>query len=225
MEQLAIVLEELYRKSKRSSLARSRSQESTSKAGNLDSRNVQGQSANYTYADVLDSSYKNDEGTVSLPLVTKTYNKFGNTDRNNNKDEDRYRLSIPKRQRSDNDVVIVQLFTEKYDTIRQSATLSLRPTKSYGMISPLASPVQQRRQIPRVRPPPENVFIPSIMKNSTQNADTKKKQKLDVATSGFTQAELKIHTDREKQKSNSYVLSEQERSRRIVEDWLKTLPS
>ena len=219
MEHLTVALEELYKKNKASSLSRmTRSRGSSKKSG--------GGSDHSGYQDSLVYACKNVERTVTLPLVAKGCS-CANVDVNASVEDGKYRLSLPRRQRSGSDVVIVQLFTERYDHVRHKNNFSLEPPRSHGMISPQMSPLQQRRNSQRynAKPLAENLLVPNFLRTPVQNIDAKKKVRNEASVaSGFTQIELKIHNDREKQRSNVYILSEEDRSKRIVEEWLKTLP-
>ena len=226
MEHLTVALGELYGDRNRSPLQRvRRSPVSSIKSctGEAHSHITTAGSDYSGYHESVVYACKKAERAVRLPLVTKTC-KCAGKDINGKIDESKYDLDVP-RQRSGSELVIVQLFAEKYDGVRQNAEFSLRPPRSAGMSSPQNSPFQQRRQIQRngTKPLADNLLIPNLLRTTPQLAEKKRQHKPEVAcASGFTQAELKIHTDREKQKSNLHKLGEQERSKRIVEEWLKT---
>ena len=168
----------------------------------------------------------NPEKNVTLPVVT-TQRHCTEADRTCNNNDGECSESTPEMQKSSSDVVIVQLFTEKYYNIHRDVNNNLlEPSRSCGVRSPHSSSPHQKAKFygKNTKQIGETLLDGSLSRASTQNFEAKCKQRLDATGSGFTQTELKIHTDREKQKSNVFLLDEQERSKRIVEDWLKTLP-
>ena len=163
--------------------------------------------------DKLAYSYADPKQNVTLPVVT-TLRHCAKVDINCNMEDG-------ERHTSDNDVVIVQLFTERCYNAHSDSNNNLSP-RSPRMSPPQQRPKSQRKNTKLLM---DNLVEGSFSRTATQSAEPKAKNKNEVNTaSGFTQTELKIHTDREKQKTTIYLLNEQERSKRIVADWLKTLP-
>ena len=175
------------------------------------------------YQDNLIIPQKKAQQTISLPIVTGASTKV---DTSFNVDDKEYREPTPEGQRSGSDVVIVQLFTERYYNMqRESNNNLLEPQRSSGVRTPTQQRMKSQRKNPK--PPMENLLEVSSTRTVTQHVvETRDKLRPDVSSlSGFTQTELKMHTDREKQKSTVYLLNEQEKSKRIVENWLRTLPN
>ena len=217
MERSRVPLQRLSRKSTAASLpVMTRSRISSKRSGKLSIG-----SAYSAYQDNFIGPRKKSQQTVSLPIVTGASMK---EDKSFEDDDKEHREPTPEAPGSD--VVIVQLFTERcYNNQRESSNNLLEPPRSYA----LSSPAQQQRvksQRKYSKPLTENLLEVSSTRTVAHMVESRNRHRPEVnALSGFTQTELRIHTDREKQKSTIYLLNEQEQSKRIVQDWLKTLPN
>ena len=226
-----VPLQGVYIKQKQSSLplvTRNRTRSKRSGTTSNRSPNTPGGSSPLEHQQRFVYPYTNSGKNVTLPVVT-TQRHCTEGDRKCNNGDDECSDSAPELQNSSSDVVIVQLFTEKYYNIHRDVNNNnlLEPSRSCGVRSPnSSSPYQKAKCYGKSTKQVGETFIEgSLSRTSMQNFDAKVKQRQDATGSGFTQTELKIHTDREKQKSNAFLLlDEQERSKRIVEEWLKTLP-
>ena len=172
---------------------------------------------------------KSAERTVTLPIVRRT-DHCTNYDVNSNIEESPSKMSVPacqttgEHKKQAKDVVIVQLYEENN---AKRDTLLYEGASNVGRLSPyLRSPKQQRKQISR-----KNVIdgcekSPSLRRASFSVVEQNKSRFRNDALviNGFSQMDLKNHNEKYKQRLNIYVQSEEQRSRNIVEEWLKSLP-
>ena len=165
------------------------------------------------------------EQKVSLPAVTSSHSK-ADTKRNIERNEDRWQERAARRPREGSEVVIVQMFAEnsvaKNDEVFEEVPVSSHMSLS---VKHLCLPARRNTKTEKTISP--TLHLPGTANvQNVQNVETKAKQRNESSSGkGLTKMDLKIHTEREKQKTSyRYMQSDDAYSKKIVEDWLQKLP-
>ncbi len=129
----------------------------------------------------------------------------------------------PDKHSEKGDLVIIQLWADEgnlHDRIHSD-----EQAKKCSVSNGVPSPSQQRRQEMKVSVPKANQqksLSPMMQRAVSPNSVKRYRNEDSSVKSGFTQADLKCHNERERQKT-PYIFTEQEQSRKIVRQWLEAL--
>ena len=159
------------------------------------------------------------EQKVSLPAVTSSHSKT-DTKGNIERKEDRWQERAARRPREGSEVVIVQMFAEN-SVVENDEVFEEVPASVKHLCLPARRNTKTEKTISPTLHLPGTANVQNV-----PNVETKTKQRNESSSGkGLTKMDLKIHTEREKQKTSyRYMQSDDAYSKKIVEDWLQKLP-
>lgn len=162
------------------------------------------------------------ERKVSLPAVTPAHSKT-DINRKLDQEDERWQERAARRPREGSEVVIVQMFAE-------NSVVENDEVFEEGPASPLVSLSIKHPSLPAKKNTKTEKTISPILHlpgtTNLQNVETKGRQRNESSSGkGLTKMDLKIHTEREKQKTSyRYMQGDDAYSKKIVQDWLQKLP-
>eukprot|EP00794_Sanderia_malayensis_P016839 gene16839-18538_t len=140
--------------------------------------------------------------------------------------------SLPEHGRRDKlcekgNLVIIQLWTDEGN--RNDQISSDEQIKKCSVSTAPPSPIQQHKfdctkAVTKATTQQKNHLTPQQAASVTTGLSSVRRQKTEdnSVKNGFTQADLKCHTERERHRTR-YVFNEQDQSKKIVKEWLNAL--